>query len=322
MICQKCGKQINDDYKICPYCGTPVQRAVNTGQFQQNQQNNGYNYRNPQMPQSGSYNYGNRIQYTNHPKKNNTIGILALIFGIVGLLLSCIFIGIVPAIAGIVLGIVGISKNNGKGMCIAGLICGIIGILVFAIMLFGDDSTDSGNISSTQPKPEVTTEVQAESEENEIDESEPKEEPDKVDNESESEQEEKSTEKSEKQIRKNFIDSCQEFDYKKIARNPDDYVGQNFKVTVQVSSISTCGWLTEGYMKAFTDDGSGYYFDHMIYIFDDQDENSSYYVNVLEDDVITVYGTFEGMVESQNALNGEKSDDIALHMKYAELISE
>ena len=70
MICQKCGKQINDDYKMCPYCGTPAQRAVNTGQFQQNQQNNGYNYRNPQMPQSGSYNYGNRIQYTNHPKKN------------------------------------------------------------------------------------------------------------------------------------------------------------------------------------------------------------------------------------------------------------
>ncbi|MDY3275593.1 MAG: zinc-ribbon domain-containing protein [Agathobacter sp.] len=322
MICQKCGKQINDDYKMCPYCGTPVHRAVNTGQFQQNQQNNGYNFRNPQMPQSGSYNYGNRIQYTNHTKKNNTIGILALIFGIVGLLLSCIFIGIVPAIAGIVLGIVGISKNNGKGMCVAGLICGIIGILVFAIMLFGDDSTDSGNISSTQPKPEVTTEVQAESEEDEIDESEPKEKPDKVDNESESEKEEKSTEKSEKQIRKEFIDSCQEFDYKKIARNPDDYVGQNFKVTVQISSISTGGWLTDGYMKAFTDDGSGYYFDNMIYIFDDQDENSSYYVNVLEDDVITVYGTFEGMVESQNALNGEKSDDIALHMKYAELISE
>ena len=60
----------------------------------------------------------------------------------------------------------------------------------------------------------------------------------------------------------------------------------------------------------------------MLYIFDDQDENSSYYVNDLEDDAITVYGTFEGMVESKNALNGEKSDDIALHMKYAELISE
>ena len=71
-----------------------------------------------------------------------------------------------------------------------------------------------------------------------------------------------------------------------------------------------------------TKDEDGYYWGDMIYIFDDQDENSSYYVNVLEDDVITVYGTFEGMEDTKNYLNGETSKDIALHMKYAKLISE
>ena len=36
-------------------------------------------------------------------------------------------------------------------------------------------------------------------------------------------------------------------------------------------------------MKAFTDDGSDTYWDHMIYIFDDQDEDSDSYLNVLEE---------------------------------------
>lgn len=80
--------------------------------------------------------------------------------------------------------------------------------------------------------------------------------------------------------------------------------------------------FSDAYMKAYTDDGSGYYFDKMIYVFDEQDENSKYYVNVLENDIITVYGTFEGMEDTTNMLNGEKSKDVALHMKYAKLISE
>ena len=66
----------------------------------------------------------------------------------------------------------------------------------------------------------------------------------------------------------------------------------------------------------------GTYFDKMIYVFDEQDENSPDYVNVLENDIITVYGTFEGMEETKNVLNGEKSKDVALHMKYAKLVSE
>ena len=125
-----------------------------------------------------------------------------------------------------------------------------------------------------------------------------------------------------KDLEKEFKKSCQKFNYKKIARNPDDYIGQNFKVTVQIYSISEGGLFTQAYMKAYTDDGSGTYFDNMIYIFDDQDKNSDSYVHVLEDDVITVYGTFEGMEDSTNFLNGDKSKDIALHMKYVKLIME
>lgn len=319
MICKKCGKELDDEFQVCPYCGSPIQKDVN------NQQNTSYNYGNQQITQSGSYNNWIQTNHTQQAKKKNAIGILALILGIAGLLLSCLFVGIVPAIAAIVLGIIGIVKNNGKGQSIAGLVCGVIGTIIFVIMMSEVGSADTGSVTDTQQQTEIVAESQSESDDNKSTETEQKEEPKKETEQSESAEQkpdEVPTEKTEKQIRKEFIDSCQKFNYKKIARNPDDYIGQNFKVTVQVSSISTGGWLTDGYMKAYTDDGSGYYFDKMIYIFDEQDENSSYYVNVLEDDVITVYGTFEGMEDSENALNGEKSKDVALHMKYAKLVSE
>ena len=82
MICQKCGKELNENFQVCPYCGSPIQQDVNI------QQNASYNYGNQQMPQSGSYSYGNQSNYAQQPKKKNTIGILSLILGIAGLLLS------------------------------------------------------------------------------------------------------------------------------------------------------------------------------------------------------------------------------------------
>ena len=299
MICQKCGKELNENFQVCPYCGSPIQQDVNI------QQNASYNYGNQQMPQSGSYSYGNQSNYAQQPKKKNTIGILSLILGIAGLLLSCVIVGIVPAIAAVVLGIIGIVKNNGKGQSIAGIVCGIIGILIFLFALIISGTTDTGSVADAQKQTEAAEKQQKESSDSKY-----------------SESEKKDTKKSEEQMQKEFIDSCQEFDYKKIARNPDDYIGQNFKVTVQIYSKSEGGLFTESYMKAYTDDGSGTYFDKMIYVFDEQNDSSASHVNVLENDIITVYGTFEGMEDTTNMLNGEKSKDVALHMKYAKLISE
>lgn len=310
MICQKCGKQLNDDFNLCPYCGYRVRQEANMyiDKSQEDQQVGTYNYVNQQIPQNSPYNSGNHAPNANVQKNNKAIGILALIFGIIGLLLSCIYIGIIPAFIAIILGIIGITKKSGKVPSIAGLICGIICILIIA-SLFGDDTTDNGNTSNTQSQSEVAKDVQSESTtEKEIIESDP--------------EEEISTGKSEEQLREEFIDSCEEFNYKKIARNPDDYVGQNFKVNVKIFSISEKSWIKSAYMKAYTADEDGHYFDNMIYIFDEQDENSEYYVKVLKDDIITVYGTFEEMVESKNMINGETSKEIALHMKYTELISD
>lgn len=45
------------------------------------------------------------------------------------------------------------------------------------------------------------------------------------------------------------------------------------------------------------------------------------YLNLLEDDIITVYGTFDGLEKQTSALLGTKSEYPAIKMKYVELIN-
>lgn len=128
-----------------------------------------------------------------------------------------------------------------------------------------------------------------------------------------------------------FKSSCQEFNYKTIARNPDAYIGQNFKVNVKIFSTANGGLFAgyDKYYKAFTKmelDSEyfteDYYMGDMIFIIDEQDKNSPSYLKVLDDDIITAYCTFEGMVSTKNALTNTNSEEIALHMYFADLISE
>ena len=306
MMCQRCGKQLNNDFNVCPYCGNPTRQQPNHPQFQQNQQFN--NYRNQQMPQGGPYNYGQQRQnpYTqqgnyynaNYGRKKEThpeIWITSLFVGILSIIMSFSRISYFIAIIAVVLALIGLFCDYESGKCAAGLVCGVIGFTMCAVISIQRESgTDSVNSESAS---EVVIER----------------------NSTESFDTEKEVEEMSMD---EFVDSCKEFKYKKIARNPDDYIGKNFKVTVKIYSTSEGSFLKQSYMKAYTDNGDGYYFDKMIYLFDEQDENSEEYVHILEDDIVTVYGTFEGTVDSKNVLNGETRQEVALHVKYVELIEE
>lgn len=70
------------------------------------------------------------------PAKPSTIlSLLSMIGGIVGLVLSCCFgAGILFAVAGIVLGYLGKSKENARGMAMTGIITGFIGAALSIIM--------------------------------------------------------------------------------------------------------------------------------------------------------------------------------------------
>lgn len=317
MRCLKCGKECTETENFCSHCGAPLIKAA-PSQRQCDSASNmpTESYYNPYVnetttqAQSPANGYAESKAHFQEPKHNSKLGTYALILGIVGILLSCITaLGLLLDMAAIIVGIVSlVTESWKKEKAIASIICGIIGIVLFMYSLSLD--SDPSNVVQNSPQASIATEMTTESA------------PENTEAASEASSSETESEEPKEDSRKEFIKSFQKFNYKKIARNPEDYIGQHFKVTVQIYSISDGGLFSDGYMKAFTDDGSGTYWDHMIYIFDDQDEDSADYLHVLEDDVITVYGTFEGMEDTRNYLNDETSQDVALHMKYAKLIKE
>lgn len=70
-------------------------------------------------------------------QKKIGFSVASMVLGIIGVLSSCIAIGIVPSIVGLVFGIIVLKKKiNGRGMAIAGIVTSGVGILIFIIMVF------------------------------------------------------------------------------------------------------------------------------------------------------------------------------------------
>lgn len=70
------------------------------------------------------------------PKQDYTLGVWAMILGILSLLLFCIpVLGLVLATVAIILGIVAAARGNGKKMGVSGIVMGSIGLLSYLIIL-------------------------------------------------------------------------------------------------------------------------------------------------------------------------------------------
>lgn len=85
--------------------------------------------------------------------KQSGLGIASLILGIIGMLLSCVAVGIVPCIIGLILAIIALTQKDRKhGTAIGGLVCSVIGIGIFLLAIFVldgfKDSGDTKEISS------------------------------------------------------------------------------------------------------------------------------------------------------------------------------
>ncbi len=71
--------------------------------------------------------------YSPEPEQKQTLSIVSLVCGIVGLILGCCCcLGFIADIAAIVTGIIAKKKNvPGQGMALAGIICGAIGAVIY-----------------------------------------------------------------------------------------------------------------------------------------------------------------------------------------------
>lgn len=62
-------------------------------------------------------------------KPPTTLSLLAMIFGIVGVLVSCCYgAGFLFSLAGVILGHLGLKREPARGMALAGLITGYVGL--------------------------------------------------------------------------------------------------------------------------------------------------------------------------------------------------
>jgi hypothetical protein len=102
-------------------------------------------YQQPPQQPSGPYQYQGPQQGVMPPKLPKGFAVAGLVLGIIGLVFSLtplgIGAGLICDILGIIFGGIGVSKAKrgqagGKGMAMAGLVCGIIGIVMVIIWIF------------------------------------------------------------------------------------------------------------------------------------------------------------------------------------------
>lgn len=246
-------------------------------------------------------------------KSANGLGIASLIIGIISLIFSCLVIGIFPAIIGLILGIIGLTqKEKGKGCAIAGTVCSFIAIIVSVIMICMVSNTPTDASVSTQSIEEETVKIETEQKtdvsnqetQTEVEDSTEVEEPTETEEPAETEEEYKA--------------SCQEYNYKDVLRNPDDYIGKRVKVTVKISTVHSASLLNDKYYFAWSNDEYDLWYGHRYGIFDRREAEDP---KLLEDDVITVYGEIAETRETQSFIvNSEEL--FCIDMKYVDLISE
>ncbi|WP_439565243.1 DUF4190 domain-containing protein [Microcella sp.] len=84
---------------------------------------------NPSAPQNPSAPHNPYAALPTAP--SSTLSVLALVFGIMGLIFSFFLLGLLPAIAGVILGHLGVKREpHARGMAIAGLTTGYVGIAI------------------------------------------------------------------------------------------------------------------------------------------------------------------------------------------------
>lgn len=115
--------------------------------------------------------------------------------------------------------------------------------------------------------------------------------------------EEQKKQEQAKKDKENFIASCIEVSYKDLARNPNTYIGKKLKITVEIQQVISSGFSTNAY-RCYED-----YDIHSGATYLDKEWYVEYYLSddesrILEDDIVTFYGTYDGTSKLERALTG------------------
>lgn len=121
------------------------------------------------------------------------------------------------------------------------------------------------------------------------------------------------------EVEKQFKDSCGTIDFETLARNPDKYKGNNYKFTGQVIQVQE-GWLDQVELRINITKEEFDYIDEVlwtdtIYATIELPDGSD---NILEDDIITFWGTCEGEYTYKSVL-GDRITLPKITIEYCEI---
>lgn len=94
-----------------------------------------------------------------------------------------------------------------------------------------------------------------------------------------------------------YKENCEEFDYESIARNPDQYKGKYAKFTGEVIQVLESGKNVE--LRVNVTKGAYMYEDTIYVTYTRKNETES---RILENDIVTIYGTLEGLKSYESIL--------------------
>lgn len=125
--CPQCQNECADDAIVCPKCGYLFSATQTSG---------GWGETPPYQNNTSPYRNGN--PYDERPKDG--FATPSMVLGIIGVVFSCCGIGLIPAVIGLILGIISkarIRKTGlrGNGMALAGIILSAIAIGIVTIAL-------------------------------------------------------------------------------------------------------------------------------------------------------------------------------------------
>lgn len=111
----------------------------------------------------------------------------------------------------------------------------------------------------------------------------------------------KGREKTAEDLKNEYMASCSDYSYKDIARNPDNYKGSKAKFTGKVIQVSE-GWFNKVVLRVDVTKGEYGIWDDTVYVNYKYSDGES---KILEDDIITMYGTLDGRETYTSVLGAE-----------------
>ena len=233
--------------------------------------------------------------------------------GLLALLLSCTPVGAPLAIFGFIFSCVGLSKKYyAHGTAVAGLTTSVIAIVIALIFVSNPDESnkdkkDSYIAEETEtPKEEINNNKKSDDKKKAKKTPTPTEKPTAKPN-------------TEEHKKKEYIRSCITYNYKKVLRNPDEYIGKRIREKVKISSVHEKSWLNSTkYYFAWSNDEYDMWCGDQYVIMDERSKQSP---KLLEDDIIEVYGEIAEPEETVSLITNS-SEVFAIDMKYVKLISE